>query len=77
MLRLIFQLLVAYVLFKLARKVFLFLVKPPSETHNKAPAPETTVLTSCPRCGTFFQETQGVTGARGELFCSAACRDKK
>lgn len=77
MLRLIFQLIVAYVLFRLARKIILSLVKPPERTGRNPPTTGATVLTSCPRCGTFFQENQGLTGPHGALFCSAACRDGK
>lgn len=80
MLKLIFLLIVCYVAFKLLRTVFFVLtaLSGPKKGPDRQEGPAEmlpTPLISCPTCGTFFQERQGVrSGSRA--FCSEACARK-
>lgn len=79
MLRLIFLLIAVYFALKLVGKVLLAGAQERWRTFHKTTqrgdGTQPTVLTSCPACGTYFQETQGVHG-RGGVYCSAACARK-
>lgn len=77
MLRLIFLLIVFYVVFKLLKHLLLTLLRAPTrrpevpESQKASP----TQLVSCSVCGTFFQERQGVKSG-GQTFCSENCAHK-
>lgn len=74
MFRLILLLLVGYFIFKLlpnsspTKKS----PRPRRPSSRETPAIEATVLKSCPACGTFFQESQGII-SNGVLYCSQNC----
>lgn len=76
--RLIFLLLLSYLAFKLWKRVMEVLPKGknPEQKVKDNNSQTLTPLRSCPACGTYFQEHQGVE-KDGQLYCSQKCLNTK